>query len=147
MRSLRLFRIFSCVHVSQHILFLLLVPALSMPLSAQQSDWLKVEKGSEDAVLGVELLEIKTSQENHEQVLFFSVPKEAVADPSDIEEVIVIGTIGEDDAKKEQVVETQYSWGDALDADHYGLQIRISNSFNYPIRLFFQADNSLDIDP
>lgn len=113
---------------------------------AEETDLLQLKSGFTEAKLGVQLREIQTLEEGAGQRLLFAVPKDAVADPKDLEEVIVIGYPVENEEEK-QVIETRIQWGNALDNENYGLYIDISKNVSYPVRLFFKADHSLDIDP
>ena len=118
----------------------------STPVMAEETDWMEFEAGFTEDKLGVELREIKQLDTASGQRILLAVPKTSIQDPNEMEEVVVIG-YPQKKGQKEKVLKATFEWNDALDKDHYGLYINIDNKLILPIRLYFKADHSLDIDP
>ena len=80
----------------RHIVVSLLV---SIPLAvlaegdAQplQSDWMQLVKGYRDPGTGVEMREIEYGDDAATRTVTLSIPKSSMANPADIEEVVVVG--------------------------------------------------------
>ena len=64
-----------------------------------------------------------------------AIPKSAMADPADIEEVVVIGRRPE----KPEPLDISFEWLDDYDSDNYGLVIRLGKDSNWPIRLYLDS--------
>ncbi len=122
---------------------LLLTLALLIPLAtlaqgeAQplQSDWLQLVKGYRDPASGVEMREVEYGEEAGTRTVTLAIPKSAMADPADIEEVVVIGRRPD----KPEPLDISFEWLDDYDSDNYGLVIRLGKDSNWPIRLYLDS--------
>lgn len=116
------------------LLFPLLVPAEgeAQPL---QSDWLQLVKGYRDPASGVEMREVEYGEEAGTRTVTLAIPKSAMANPADIEEVVVIGRRPE----KSEPLDISFEWLDDFDSDNYGLVIRLGKDSNWPIRLYLDS--------
>jgi hypothetical protein len=120
---------------------LLLVPTLSWAQDQMtQTDWLQLVEGYKGETVGAEMRKIETDETTGEQKLMISIPKIAFSDPSQMEEVVVVGQAPEE---REPIFDFKYEteWVDDYDNDHYGLVIRVGKSTNWPIRLFMHSDD------
>lgn len=123
---------------------LLLTLAMLIPLTtlaqgeAQplQSDWLQLVKGYRDPASGVEMREVEYGEEAGTRTVTLAIPKSAMADPADIEEVVVIGRRPE----KPEPLDISFEWLDDYDSDNYGLVIRLGKDSNWPIRLYLDSE-------
>ena len=106
---------------------------------AVETGWLDLVEGSKEATLGAELVDIKPGETADSQTITVAIPKTAIAKPSDIEEVVVIGQRPEKPEKPEPLDMT-FEWAGDYDADNYGLIIRLSRNTNWPIRLYMNSD-------
>jgi hypothetical protein len=104
-----------------------------------QSGWLELVKGSRDNTLGAELVEIEEGDSAGEQKVTFAIPKDSVANPDDIEEVLVIGQ-KPPEPQKSKPIKFTYEWVSDYDSDNYGLVIRLSKDTNWPIRLYMNSE-------
>ena len=122
---------------------LLLTLALLIPLAALaqgetqplQSDWLQLVKGYRDPASGVEMREVEYGEEAGTRTVTLAIPKSAMADPADIEEVVVIGRRPD----KPEPLDISFEWLDEYDSDNYGLVIRLGKDSNWPIRLYLDS--------
>ncbi len=122
---------------------LLLTLALLIPLAALaqgeaqplQSDWLQLVKGYRDPASGVEMREVEYGEEAGTRTVTLAIPKSAMADPADIEEVVVIGRRPD----KPEPLDISFEWLDDYDSDNYGLVIRLGKDSNWPIRLYLDS--------
>lgn len=105
---------------------------------AMESDWLELVKGFKGSTMGVEMLDIRDDELPDMQRITMAIPKAAVGDRDDIEEVIVIGR-RPDKPDPPEPLEITYEWVDDPDADNYGLLIRLGKDSNWPIRLFMNS--------
>ena len=120
---------------------LFLLPALSWTQDEMtQTDWLQLVEGYKGETVGAEMRKIETDETTGEQKLMISIPKIAISDPSQMEEVVVIGQAPEE---RKPIFDFKYEteWVDDYDKDHYGLVIRVGKSTNWPIRLFMHSDD------
>ncbi len=118
----------------------LLAALACLPLLAEEvsltSDWMELVKGQKDASTGVELRDIEPGEVAGTRTVTLAVPKSAVRDPDDIEEVVVVGKKpGEVELPK---VDIKYKWVRDYDSDNYGLVITLGEG-NWPIRLYMNS--------
>ena len=105
--------------------------------SALHTGWMEFVKGARDSDVGAQLVEIEEGATAGTQKITVAIPKVSIADPADIEEVIVIGQAPE---KSEPLdIDITYEWVADYDNDNYGLVIRLSRDTNWPIRLYFNS--------
>lgn len=104
-----------------------------------QSGWLDLVKGSKEATLGAELVEIEPGDTADTQKITVAIPKTAIANPQDIEEVVVIGQRPEKPEKPEPL-DITFEWAGDYDSENYGLIIRLRRNTNWPIRLYMNSD-------
>jgi len=116
---------------------LLTAPAVAED-RAMESDWLELVKGFKGSTMGVEMLDIRDDELPDMQRITMAIPKAAVGDRDDIEEVIVIGR-RPDKPDAPEPIEITYQWIDDPDDDNYGLLIRVGKESNWPIRLFMNS--------
>ncbi len=114
----------------------------STALQAQEgtslaSDWIEFVKGSNESTMGVELRDIQPGATEGTRTVTLAVPKSSVANPDDIEEVIVVGRKPEAPEAPEPL-DIQYKWLKDYDNDNYGLVITIGEG-NWPIRLYVNS--------
>jgi hypothetical protein len=120
---------------------LLLAPTLTAwsEDTSVQSGWLELVKGAKEATLGAELVEIKAGDTADSQTITVAIPKTAIANPEEIEEVLVLGQRPEKPEKPEPL-DITFEWAGDYDADNYGLVIRLRRNTNWPIRLYMNSD-------
>jgi len=120
-------------------LLLLLTTVSRAEDSSVQTGWLDLVKGSRDSTVGAELVEIKQGDTAGAQTITLAIPKKSIANPEDIEEVVVIGQRPEKPEKPEPLDMT-YEWVSDYDNENYGLVIRLSRNTNWPIRLYMNSN-------
>lgn len=116
----------------------LLVARTGAEDGSMESDWLDLVKGFKGSTMGVEMLDIRDDELPDMQRITMAIPKAAVGDRDDIEEVIVIGR-KPDKPDSPEPLEITYEWIDDPDAENYGLLIRLGKDSNWPIRLFMNS--------
>lgn len=104
-----------------------------------QSGWIELVKGAKEATLGAELVEIKAGDTADSQTITVAIPKTAIADPDQIEEIVVMGQRPEKPEKPEPL-DITFEWAGDYDADNYGLVIRLRRNTNWPIRLYMNSN-------
>ncbi|MFV8817022.1 hypothetical protein [Haliea sp. E17] len=101
------------------------------------SDWIDLVKGERESSMGVQLRDIQPGEVEGTSTVTLAVPKSAVANPDNIEEVIVVGQKpSKPDAP--EPLDIKYKWVRDYDADNYGLVITIGEG-NWPIRLYVNS--------
>lgn len=105
---------------------------------AVQSGWIELVKGAKEATLGAELVEIKAGDTADAQTITVAIPKTAIANPDEIEEIVVLGQRPEKPEKPEPL-DITFEWAGDYDADNYGLIIRLRRNTNWPIRLYMNS--------
>ena len=85
--------------------------------------------------MGAEVREAE--QDGEGQRLVIAIPKVAMADPDQIEEVLVVGQAPQE---IDLIPEFEYEWVEDYDNDFYGLVIRFSDETRWPIRLYMHSD-------
>jgi len=121
------------------LLLLLATTLASAQEGAVQSGWLDLVEGSKEAALGAELVEIEPGDTADTQKITVAIPKSAIANPSEIEEVVVLGQRPEKPEKPEPL-DITFEWAGDYDNDNYGLVIRLRRNTNWPIRLYMNSD-------
>jgi hypothetical protein len=104
-----------------------------------ETGWLDVQKGSRDSAVGAEVIAVERGDSDGMQKLTLAIPKKSIANPTEIEEVVVIGQRPEKPEKPERLDMT-YEWVGDYDDDNYGLVIRLSRNTNWPIRLYMNSN-------
>lgn len=117
---------------------LLLSALLAPPLVAAelQTDWIQPVEGFEESTLGAKLKAVVVSPESGDTTVTIAIPKAAVDDEKDIQEVIVYGK--KPDAK-EIKIDIRHQWLADYDKDNYGLVLFLGKAGNIPLRLYLKA--------
>ena len=103
-----------------------------------QTGWMELIKGSRDSTVGAEVVEVEAGDTADTQKITLAIPKKSIANPDDIEEVVVIGQRPEKPEKPEPL-DISFEWLDDYDSDNYGLLIRLGKDSNWPIRLYLDS--------
>jgi hypothetical protein len=134
MRSRRLWQSAACA---------LLLPVAVLAAHAGdgtvQTGWMELIKGSRDSTVGAEVVEVEAGDTADTQKITLAIPKQSIANPGDIEEVVVIGQRPEKPEKPEPL-DITFEWAGDYDSENYGLVIRLSRNTNWPIRLYMNSD-------
>lgn len=104
-----------------------------------QTGWMELIKGSRDSTVGAEVVDVEAGDTADTQKITLAIPKKSIANPGDIEEVVVIGQRPEKPEKPEPL-DITFEWAADYDSDNYGLVIRLSRNTNWPIRLYMNSD-------
>ena len=104
-----------------------------------QSDWLELVKGHRDSKSGVQIMDVNSDPDTGHQTAMIRIPKTALNDDSDMEEVRVIGKAPEKYEMPDLLPELETEWVDDYDNDHYGLLVKLNSEQKIPFRLFFSA--------
>ena len=107
------------------------------PKPGMETDWLEFVKGYKGGVMGAEVREVEQGADGKGSKLVIAIPKVAMADPDQIEEVRVVGQAPQE---IDLIPEFEYEWVDDYDNDFYGLVIRFSDETRWPIRLYLHSD-------
>lgn len=102
------------------------------------ANWIDLVKGEKSEATGAEVREVRTAEDGSKQ-LVIAIPKVAMEDPSDMEEVVVVGQAPEK-IDFDFIPEFQYEWVDDYDNDYYGLLIRLNEDSDMPLRLYINSD-------
>ncbi|MEP1470410.1 MAG: hypothetical protein ABJK20_18125 [Halieaceae bacterium] len=122
---------------------LLAMVLAAMSVQAQDSElaganWIDLVKGGKSEATGAEVREVKTAEDGSKQ-LVIAIPKVAVENRSDMEEVVVVGQAPEK-IDFDFIPEFQYEWVDDYDNDYYGLLIRLDENSDMPLRLYINSE-------
>ena len=124
-------------------LFIFLAVFLTSTVQAQslelQSDWLELVKGHRDGKTGAQIMGVEDDPETGARKVMVKVPKSAMGDDSDMEEVKVVAQAPEEREMPEILPELETQWVDDYDNDHYGLLVKLKEDQRLPFRLFFSA--------
>ncbi len=71
--------------------FLLATIAARAEDGTVQTGWMELVKGSRDSTVGAEVVEVEAGDTAGTQKITLAIPKKSIANPGDIEEVVVIG--------------------------------------------------------
>ncbi len=120
---------------------LLVLPAIVARAEdgAVHTGWMELIKGSRDNTVGAEVVGVETGDAAGTQTITLAIPKKSIANPADIEEVVVMGQRPEKPEKPEPL-DITYKWAADYDKDNYGLVIRLSRNTNWPIRLYMNSN-------
>jgi len=116
----------------------LLIPLASLAEGEPQplkSDWMQLVKGYRDPATGVEMRNVEYEDKAGTRTVTLAIPKSSMANPADIEEVVVVGRRPE----KPEPLDISYEWVKDYDNDNYGLVIRLGKDSNWPIRLYLDS--------
>lgn len=117
----------------------LLLPALgAFAAEPIESDWLELVKGYKGAAMGAEVTGVDDDEDVTRRRVTIAIPKTAINNPNEIEEVVVVGRRPEAPDKPEPM-DITFEWVDDYDNDNYGLVIRLGRDTNWPIRLFMNS--------
>ena len=112
---------------------------LAAPLALAQtttSDWLEPVEGHKGEAIGAEIRDIESDTPGGRKIVTLAIPKAAVADPDDIEEIIVVAN---KPTPREPMLDVDYEWVRDYDRDYFGLIIHLDNSTQWPIRLYMSS--------
>lgn len=101
------------------------------------SDWLELVVGDKDDALGAEMREVEVDPTGEGRTITIAIPKKAIKDLDDIEEVVVVGRRPE---KIQPLFDVTYEWVKDYDDDNYGLVIRFKDDSIWPIRLYMNSE-------
>ncbi len=118
--------------------FLLPLAVATYATQPMESDWLELVKGYKGSSLGAEVMAVEEGESEGTQKVTLAIPKAAIGDPDEIEEVVVVGRKPEEPDQPEPM-DITFEWVDDYDNDNYGLVIRLGKG-NWPIRLFMNSD-------
>ena len=104
-----------------------------------QTGWMDLVKGARDSTVGAEVVGVEAGDTADTQKITLAIPKKSIANPSDIEEVVVLGQRPEKPGKPEPLDMT-FEWAADYDSDNYGLVIRLGRNTNWPIRLYMNSN-------
>ncbi len=113
---------------------------LAQDKAMMETDWLELVKGYKGSAVGAEVREVETQGEEGKQRLVIAIPKAAMPDQSDMEEVVVVGQ-APGEIEFDIIPDFEYEWVDDYDNDYYGLLIRLSEDSKVPIRLYLQSED------
>jgi hypothetical protein len=116
------------------LLSLWCVTAAAQPTTSLESDWMELVRGHKGKVMGVEVRDIAPQDSDGVQRVTFAVPKSAVANPRDIEEVVVVGRR----PQAREPLKVRFEWLEDYDSDNYGLVVHIGES-SWPLRLYLNS--------
>ena len=74
-----------------------------------QTGWMELVKGSRDSTVGAEVVEVEEGDTADTQKITLAIPKTSIANPDDIEEVVVIGQRPETPEKPEPL-DITFEW-------------------------------------
>ncbi|HEY6131787.1 MAG TPA: hypothetical protein VIV27_07190, partial [Halioglobus sp.] len=106
---------------------------------ATHTGWLSLVKGAKDDTVGAQMINIEKGDTADTQKITLAIPKKSIANPQDIENIVVVGQRPEKPEKPEPQ-DITYEWVDDYDSDNYGLVIRLSKETNWPIRLYLNSE-------
>jgi hypothetical protein len=119
---------------------LLLLPLAVMAQEdseVMKTDWMELVKGYKGKTMGAEVREIEPGEEEGSRKITLAIPKSAVRDPDEIEEVVVVGRKPEE---PEPLLDVRMEWLDDYDNDNYGLIIYLRKDSNWPIRVYMSSE-------
>jgi hypothetical protein len=103
-----------------------------------ETDWLELVKGYKGSGVGAEVREVGSDSEGGQR-LVIAIPKAAMPNRSEMEEVVVVGQ-APGKIEFDLIPEFEYEWVEDYDNDYYGLLIRLNEDSKVPIRLFLKSD-------
>ena len=102
-----------------------------------KTDWMELVKGYKGETVGAEVRSVEEGDVEGTRKITLAIPKTAIEDPDDIEEVVVVGRKPEE---PEPLFNIRTEWLDDYDNDNYGLIIYLSEDSNWPIKLFMSSE-------
>ena len=110
-----------------------------------QSDWLELVKGQRCETSGAQIMSVSDTPNTGQRTVLVRIPKAALEDNSDMEEVRVVARAPEKAKMPNLLPELETEWVDDYDNDHYGLLVKLRSDQKVPIRLFMSSrDGFLD---
>lgn len=103
-----------------------------------QTDWIQPVPGSGEANLGAKLRAVESAPEEGGTKVTISIPKSAIADREDIQEIVVYG---QKEDKSEPKLEIRHEWVADYDKDNYGLVLYLGENGNIPLRLYLKSQD------
>ena len=101
-----------------------------------ESDWLEQTEGHKGKVIGAQIMDIQTNPRDGRQMVTVAIPKAAVTNPNDIDEIVVVA---KKPKPREPLTDVDYQWVSDYDRDHFGLIIHLSKNTQWPIRLYMSS--------
>ena len=134
-----------CEHwrsIAASIFLLLTVSSAYSSEDSVETGWMELVKGSRDSSVGAEVVKIEEGDAVGMQKVTLAIPKDSIADPNEIEEVLVIGKRpqGSVEVENTKPVNITYEWVTDYDSENYGLIIRLGKNTNWPIRLYMNSE-------
>ncbi|MFN2287298.1 MAG: hypothetical protein ABR578_03085 [Chromatocurvus sp.] len=105
-----------------------------------ETDWLELVRGYQDEESGVQVREVIKDRETGAMQLQIAVPKAAMGEVVEMEEVRVVGQRPEKFEFRKLLPEFEYEWVEDYDNDHYGLLVRFTEKQKTPLRLYFSSE-------
>lgn len=126
---------------------LLLVGACLMAVGLRtwadtETDWLELMEGYAGKVIGARVEKIEPVDGTENQRVTLAIPKAAIADTQTIDEIVVVGKRPKKEAASPPL-KIDFEWAKDYERDYYGLIITLGKETNYPIRLYFKANDDL----
>lgn len=114
------------------------LPCASL-LADQETDWLELREGYRGRVIGEKVERVEKLDNQDGQRVTLSIPKSAIKNTDNIEEIVVVGKAPKKDQKPNKL-KIRYEWVDDYENDYYGLIITLGEATNVPIRVYFKGD-------
>lgn len=128
------------IRLIKQVLLLMTAGLLSnAALADQETDWIELQKGYEGTVIGAKVEHIEDLDNQEDQRVTISIPKSAIKDTDQIQEIVVVGKAPKKDQEPSKL-KVHYEWADDYENDYYGLIITLGKATNVPIRLYFKGD-------
>lgn len=106
-----------------------------------ETDWMELVRGYRDEESGVQVRKVMKDRETGTMQLQIAVPKAAMGEGVEMEEVRVVGQRPEKFEFKKLLPEFEYEWVEDYDNEHYGLLVRFTEKQKVPLRLFFSSES------
>ena len=106
-----------------------------------ETDWIELVRGYRDEESGVQVRDVIKDRETGAMQLQIAVPKAAIGDVMEMEEVRVVGQRPEKFEFRKLLPEFEYEWVDDYDNDHHGLLVRFTEKQKTPLRLYFSSES------
>ena len=114
-----------------------MLPQLLWAQESIHSDWLELVVGHKGKSLGAEMRDVEVDPTGEGRTITIAIPKAAIKDLDDIEEVVVVGRRPQ---KIQPLIDFSYKWVKDYDNDYYGLVIHLSEGSKWPIRLYMNSE-------
>ena len=136
--SMKILRSASLVAITASLL--LPVASAQTDSGLLETDWIELVRGYRDEDSGVQVREVTEDRETGTMQLQIAVPKAAMGEVMEMEEVRVVGRRPEKFEFRKLLPEFEYEWVDDYDNDHYGLLVRFTEKQKTPLRLYFSSE-------